>query len=80
MPLTRSSVFLIDIFCALTKLPIVSEIARSISSGRTYSRRAIFALASAIRIILSRWRIVIGYEPVASDSRRRSENSLESFS
>ena len=54
IPLTRSKVFLMDIFCALTKLPIATEIAKSRSSARTYSRRAIRALASAIRIILSR--------------------------
>lgn len=51
---TLSSVFLMDIFCALTKLCTATEMAISISSDRTYSRRDIFALASAIRIMLSR--------------------------
>lgn len=69
-----------DIFWALTKLPTVTWIARSISSARTYSRRCIFALASDIRIMLSKCRTVIGNEPVASDSRRRSAYSLASLS
>jgi len=77
---TRCNVFLIDIFCALTKLSTLTEIATSMSSARTYSRSAIFALASAIRIMLSRCLTVIGYDPVASDSRLRSEKSLASFS
>ena len=69
-----------DIFCAFTKLSTATEMAKSISSARTYSRRAMRALASAIRIILSRCRTVIGKEPVASDSRRRSAKSRASFS
>ena len=77
---TLSRVFLIDIFCALTKLPTATDIARSISSGRTYSLRAILALASAMRIMLSRCRIVMGYDPVAIDSRRRSAKRRDSFS
>ena len=77
---TRCSVFLMDIFCAFTKLSTATEMAKSISSARTYSRRAMRALASAIRIILSRCRTVIGKEPVASDSRRRSAKSRASFS
>lgn len=77
---TLSSVFLIDIFCALTKLPTVTWIARSMSSARTYSRRFIFADASAMRIMLSRCRTVMGNEPVARDSRRRSAYSRASLS
>jgi hypothetical protein len=46
--------------------------AKSMSSLRTYSLRFILALASLIRIMLSRCRTVIGKEPVARDSRRRS--------
>jgi hypothetical protein len=69
-----------DIFCAFTKLSTATEIAKSISSARTYSRKAIRALASAIRIMLSKCRTVIGKEPVASDSRRRSAKSRASFS
>lgn len=60
-------------FCAETKLPTMTWMARSMSSERTYSRRCILALASAMRIIDSRWRTVMGYEPVESDSRRSSE-------
>ena len=71
---------MIDIFCALTKLSIATEMAKSMSSVRTYSRRDIFALASAIRIMLSRCRTVMGKEPVAADSRRRSAKRRESFS
>jgi hypothetical protein len=77
---TRSKVFLIDIFCALTKLPTVTWIARSTSSPRTYSLNAIFALASDIRITLSRCRTVIGNEPVANDSLLRSAKRREIFS
>lgn len=68
------------IFCAFTKLPTVTWMARSMSSPRTVSRRFIFALASDIRIMLSRCRTVMGNEPVASDSRRRSAYSRDSFS
>jgi hypothetical protein len=35
-------------FCALKKLPTATEMAKSTSSARTYSRRCILALASAI--------------------------------
>jgi hypothetical protein len=35
-------------FCALKKLPTATEMAKSMSSARTYSRRCILALASAI--------------------------------
>ena len=66
--------------CALTKLLTATEMAKSMSSARTYSRRDIRALASAMRIMLSRCRTVIGKEPVAADSRRRSAKSRESFS
>src|SRR5258708_26936330 len=54
--------------------------AKSMSSARTYSRRDIRALASAMRIMLSRCRTVIGKEPVTADSRRKSAKSRESFS
>ena len=77
---TRCSVFLMDIFCAFTKLSMATEMARSMSSARTYSRRDMRALASAMRIMLSRCRTVIGKEPVATDSRRRSAKSRASFS
>ena len=76
----RCSCFLMLDFCADTKLPTMTWIARSMSSLRTYSRRCILALASAMRIIDSRWRTVIGYEPVESDSRRSSEYRREIFS
>src|SRR6266481_6266286 len=66
--------------CALTKLSTTTEMAKSMSSARTYSWRDIRALASTMRIMLSGCRTVIGKEPVAADSRRRSTKSRESIS
>lgn len=77
--LTRSKVFLILIFCALIKLPTVTLIARLISLDKTMSRRCIFALASDIRIVLSKCRRVTGKEPVARDSLRRCAYNSMSF-
>src|SRR6266403_2618924 len=65
---------------ALTKPSTATEMAKSMSSARKYSWRDIRALASAMWIMLSGCRTVIGKEPVAADSRRRSAKSRESFS
>lgn len=48
--LTRSKDLRTLSFCALKKLPTATDIARSTSSARTYSRRCILALASAILV------------------------------
>lgn len=54
-----------EYFWVSTKLSSINLIARLRSSSSTFSRKCIFALASAIRIILSMWRTVIGRLPVA---------------
>ena len=57
-------------FCVSIKLSNMTLIAMFTSSSVTYSLRCILACASAIRIIDSMWRTVIGMEPVAYKTKQ----------
>ena len=62
-------------FCVSIKLSSITRMAMLTSSSVTYSRRCIFACASAIRIMDSIWRTVMGIEPVAFKKQKKNKNT-----
>lgn len=63
-------------FWAEMKVSRRTRMARLMSSSRTCSRRCILAFASAIRIMLSKWRTVMGTDPGALLSLLKSAYKL----
>ena len=57
------------------KLSSITLMAMLTSSSVTYSLKCILACASAIRIIDSMWRTVIGIEPVACGEQHSTEQT-----